>query len=115
MYVNISNLSRVFEVKRAIGSLRQEDMDFNQHFGKFRALWAELEMLRPCTVDPNVLRDRREQDKVFALLLTLNPGYNDLIKHLLRAEKLPTLEEVCSQIQKEQGSVGLFGGKGELV
>ncbi|KAF8049470.1 hypothetical protein N665_2205s0001 [Sinapis alba] len=115
VYGNISNLSRVFEVKKAINSLHQENMDFNQHFGKFRALWAELEMLRPSTVEPSVLNDRREQDKVFALLLTLNPGYNDLIKHMLRAEKLPSLEEVCSQIQKEQGSVGLFGGKGDLV
>ncbi|KAF8051082.1 hypothetical protein N665_1804s0001 [Sinapis alba] len=90
-------------------------MDFNQHFGKFRALWAELEMLRPSTVEPSVLNDRREQEKVFALIITLNPGYNDLIKHMLRAEKLPCLEEVCAQVQKEQVSVGLFGGKGDLV
>lgn len=47
-YSNISNLSRVFEVKRAINTLHQEDTDFNKHFGKFRVLWAEL--LRPCIV-----------------------------------------------------------------
>ena len=115
VYGNISNLSRVFEVKKAINSLQQEDSDFTKHFGKFRALWAELEMLRPATVDASVLNARREQDKVFALLLTLHPSYNDLIKHILRAEKLPTLEEVCAQIQREQGSVDLFGGKSELV
>ncbi|KAG7559383.1 Integrase catalytic core [Arabidopsis thaliana x Arabidopsis arenosa] len=40
---------------------------------------------------------------------------NPSIKHLLRADKLQNLEEVCSQIQKEQGSLGLFGSKGELV
>ncbi|XP_020886307.1 uncharacterized protein LOC110229786 [Arabidopsis lyrata subsp. lyrata] len=90
-------------------------MEFTQHFGKFRSLWAELEMLRPNTIDPAILNERREQDKVFGLLLTLNSTYNDLIKHLLRAEKLPNLEEVCSQIQKEQGSLGLFGNKGELA
>ncbi|KAF8090154.1 hypothetical protein N665_0484s0004 [Sinapis alba] len=89
-------------------------MDFNRHFGKFSALWSELEMLRPCTTDPIALEEKREQDKVFALLMTLNSSYNDLIKHILRAEKLPTLDDVCSQIQKEQGSVGLFGGKGDL-
>ncbi|CAH9070803.1 unnamed protein product [Cuscuta europaea] len=72
-------------------------------------------MLRPSTVDPKVLNERREQDKVFALLFTLNSRYNDLIKYILRAEKLPSLEEVCAQIQKEQGSQGLFGGKGELM
>ncbi|KAF8049265.1 hypothetical protein N665_2257s0001 [Sinapis alba] len=115
VYGNVSNISRVFEVKKAINTLSQEDTDFDKHFGKFRSLWAELEMLRPVTVDPDVLNERREQDKVFALLLTLNPGYNDLIKHILRSKELPCLEEVCAQIQKEQGSVGLFGGKGDLV
>uniref|UniRef100_A0A1J3FEB5 Retrotransposon Copia-like N-terminal domain-containing protein n=1 Tax=Noccaea caerulescens TaxID=107243 RepID=A0A1J3FEB5_NOCCA len=115
VFGNASNLIRVFEVKRAINNLSQEDMEFNKFFGKFRSLWAELEMLRPPTTDAVVLNERREQDKVFALLMVLNPVYNDLIKHLLRAEKLPSLDEVCSQIQKEQGSLGLFGGKGELV
>ncbi|CAM8981982.1 unnamed protein product [Rhodiola kirilowii] len=114
VYGNTSNLSRVFEVKKAINNLCQEDMEFTQHFGKFRSLWAELEMLRPSTIDPATINERREQDKVFGLLLTLNPTYNDLIKHILRADKLPTLEEMCAQIQKEQGSLGLFGGKGEL-
>ncbi|KAF8051915.1 hypothetical protein N665_1648s0001 [Sinapis alba] len=84
VYGNVSNLSRVFQVKKAISCLNQEDMDFNHHFGKFRALWAELEMLRPSTTDPIALEERREQDKVFALLLTLNSSYNDLIKHMLR-------------------------------
>ncbi|KAG7578952.1 Ribonuclease H-like superfamily [Arabidopsis thaliana x Arabidopsis arenosa] len=115
VFGNQSNLSRVFEIKKAINELTQGDMEFTQHFGKFRSLWAELEMLRPNTLDPAVINERREQDKVFGLLFTLSPAYNDLIKHLLRADKLQNLEEVCSQIQKEQGSLGLFGSKGELV
>ncbi|KAL0826790.1 hypothetical protein Bca101_050467 [Brassica carinata] len=115
VYGNISNLSRVFEVKQAINNLAQEDMEFTKHLGRFKALWSELEMLRPSTTDPDQLNERREQDKVFGLLLTLNPAYNSLIKHMLRADKLPDLEDVCAQIQKEQGSIGLFGGKGELT
>lgn len=115
VYGNESNLTRVFEVKKAINELSQEDLEFTKHFGKFRSLWSELESLRPGTLDPKILHERREQDKVFGLLLTLNPGYNDLIKHLLRSEKLPSLDEVCSKIQKEQGSTGLFGGKSELI
>ncbi|XP_048614025.1 uncharacterized protein LOC111213934 [Brassica napus] len=73
-------------------------------------------MLRPATIDPDVLNQRREQDKVFALLLTLHPSYGDLIKHILRNMEIPSLDEVCSEIHKEQGSVGLFGGgKKDLV
>ena len=50
---------------------------------------------------------------MFGLLQSLHPKFNDLIKYILREEKLPSLENVCSQIQKEQGSIDLFS-KGEL-
>lgn len=115
VYGNSSNLSRVYEVKKAINNLCQEEMEFTEHFGKFRSLWAELDMLRPATIDPATLIERREQDKVFGLLLTLNPTFNDLVKHILRSDKLPCLDEVCSQIQKEQGSHGLFEPKEGLT
>ncbi|KAL0802437.1 hypothetical protein Bca101_057613 [Brassica carinata] len=115
VYGNQSNLTRVFEVKRAINALNQGETEFQPHFGKFRSLWAELELLRPHTTDPDTLNSRREEDKVFGLLLTLNPSYGGLIKHILRAEKLPDLDDVCAQIQKEEGSMGLFGNKGELT
>jgi len=114
IYGYISNLCRVFEIKKFINILSQEDEEFTVHLGKFRALWSELEMLRPQSVDPEVLIERREQDKVFGLLLTLSPAYSALIQHILRSEKLPTLEEVCSQVQKEEGSIGLFGTKETL-
>ncbi|KFK22111.1 hypothetical protein AALP_AAs39707U000100 [Arabis alpina] len=114
VYGNISNLSRVFQVKKAINELSQEDLEFTRHLGKYRALWAELEMLRPNTMDVVVLNERKEQDKVFGLLLTLNPVFNDLIKHILRDENLPSLDDVCARVQREQGSLGMFGGKGEL-
>ncbi|KAG7583619.1 Integrase catalytic core [Arabidopsis suecica] len=90
----------------------EEQLEPGEHFERDNELVAEKE---PNTIDPVILNERREQDKVFGLLLTLSSTYNDLIKHLLRAEKLPNLEEVCSQIQKEQGSLGLFGNKGELA
>uniref|UniRef100_A0A1J3EUE2 Uncharacterized protein n=1 Tax=Noccaea caerulescens TaxID=107243 RepID=A0A1J3EUE2_NOCCA len=35
VFGNISNLTRVFEVKRAINNLSQEDMEFNKFFEKF--------------------------------------------------------------------------------
>ncbi|XP_033139011.1 uncharacterized protein LOC117129905 [Brassica rapa] len=59
--------------------------------------------------------ERREQDQVFGLLLTLDPPFNDVIKHMLRMPNLPSMEEVCAQLQKEEGSLGLFGSKGDLA
>lgn len=113
VYGDITNLSRVFEVKKDLSNLTQEDQDFTKHFGKYRSLLAELDMLRPSTKDLKIIEERKEQDRVFGLLQSLHPKFNDLIKYILREEKLPSLENVCSQIQKEQGSLDLFS-KGEL-
>ena len=111
---NITNLSRVFELKRAINMLVQNGEEFTKHLGKYRSLWSELETLRPSTTDQELLMERREQDQVFGLLLTLDAPFNDVIKHVLRLPNLPSMEEVCAQIQKEEGSLGLFGSKGDL-
>lgn len=115
VYGNVSNLSCMFEVKQAHNNLHQEGMEFTQYLENFRSLWFELEMLSPISTDPAALNERCEQDKRFGLLLNLNPVYNDLIKHILRSGKLSTLEEVCAHIQKEKGSLDLFGGKGDLA
>ncbi|KAG7572470.1 Integrase catalytic core [Arabidopsis suecica] len=111
VFGNETNLTRVYGIKKALGSLNQEESDFNTHFGKYRSLVAELEMLRPFTTDAKVLRERREQDRVFGLLLSLNSSYTDVIQHILRDEKTPTLEQVCAKIQKEYSSQMLFGTK----
>ena len=114
VFGNITNTTRVFEIKKALSTLTQEDMEFNIFFGKRAALWAELDMLQPVSTDMKILNERREQDKVFGLLAGLNPVYNDLVKHILRADKVPSLDEACAQIQKEQGSYGMVGEKKEL-
>ncbi|KAL1214926.1 Retrovirus-related Pol polyprotein from transposon TNT 1-94 [Cardamine amara subsp. amara] len=116
VYGDITNLSRVFEVRKELNSLTQEDQDFTKHFGKYRSLLAEMVMLRSSTKDLKIIEERKEQDMVFGLLQTLHPRFNDLVKHILREEKLPSLENVCSQIQKEQGSLDLLDlfSKGEL-
>ena len=59
--------------------------------------------------------ERREQDQVFGLMLTLNPAFGDVIKHIPRSPNLPSMEEVCAQLQKEEGTLGLFGGKGDVA
>ena len=101
VYGNFSNLMRIYEVKKALNDLHQEDMEFTKVFGQYRALWAELEMLQPNSIDPSIINERKEQDKVFGLLMTLSSSYTNLIQHLLREDKLPTLEDVCAKIQKE--------------
>ena len=114
VYGNTSNLTIIFEVKKTINNLQHDEMNCTKHLGRFSELWSELEMLRPSTTNHSILNERREQDKVFRLLLTLNLTFNDIIKHILNAKELPSMDDVCPQLQKELGSYGLSGGKGEL-
>ncbi|KAL1205728.1 Retrovirus-related Pol polyprotein from transposon RE1 [Cardamine amara subsp. amara] len=115
VYGNESNLSRIYEIKKALANLQQEGKDFKDFFGEFRGLWAELEVLRPPTIDIKEMIERREQDQVFGLLLALDESYFGLVHHILRFEKLPTLNQVCMMIQKEEGSKGLFKGTSEVA
>ncbi|KAL1203338.1 Retrovirus-related Pol polyprotein from transposon TNT 1-94 [Cardamine amara subsp. amara] len=115
VYGNESNLSRIFEIKKALNNLQQEGKDFKDLFGEFRGLWAELEMLRPPTIDIKEIVQRREQDQVFGLLLALDESYFGLVHHILRFEKLPTLNQACMMIQKEEGSRGLFKGSSKVA
>ncbi|XP_013594458.1 PREDICTED: uncharacterized protein LOC106302506 [Brassica oleracea var. oleracea] len=74
---NVSNIIRVFELKRAINSMKQDGGELTKH----RKVWIIM----------------------------------DVIKYIMRSHNLPFMEEVCVQLQKEEGSLGLFGGKGELT
>ena len=72
VYGNVSNINRVFEVKRTINTLSQEDTDFDKHFGKFRSSWAELEMLRPWTVNPDFKAVAKAKIKCMPFFQRLN-------------------------------------------
>lgn len=114
IYESRCDLYRVFELKKAINELSQEESEFIEHLRKFRSLTTELERLRPQSIDPEVQNERREQDRVIDLLLTLKPVYNNLIMHILKSDELPLLEQVCAQVQKEECSLGLCETKETL-
>lgn len=91
VYGSFSSTSRVFEIKKAIIDLSQEGEEFTSHLGKLSTPWSKLEILRPKSMDIDVLNKGREQDK------------------------LPTLEDVCAQVQKEERTHGLLKTKEGLT
>lgn len=70
--------------------------------GNFKSLWSELEVYRPHTVDPVVLKKRTEEDRVFQVLASLGSEFEDLRCHILMSPELPSLKSVCSTIQREE-------------
>ena len=89
----------------------QEEEEFTKHLGKYRSLWTELEILRPNTTDQEILMERREQDQVFGLLLTLNPAFSDVIKHILRSSNLPFMRNCVLRFRRRNGRLVSFMAK----
>ena len=59
-------------------------------------------MYRPFTVDLIVLQQRVEEDKIFSLLSSLKPEYENLRSNILMAPKFLYFSIVCQTIQREE-------------
>ncbi|KAK9190616.1 hypothetical protein WN943_019223 [Citrus x changshan-huyou] len=102
LYGSNNNSARVFELKCEIAVAEQGDKTFSEHLGYLKKLWDELNMYRPFTADPIVLQQRVEEDKIFSLLSSLKPEYENLRSNILMAPKLPSFSIVCQTIQREE-------------
>ncbi|KAM1140550.1 hypothetical protein ACFX13_041313 [Malus domestica] len=67
-----------------------------------KSMWNELDMHRPHTTDSVVLLKRADEDKVFQLLASLGAEYEDLRRHLLMTQELPSFTSVCHAVQREE-------------
>ncbi|XP_070679284.1 uncharacterized protein [Malus domestica] len=101
MYGNQNNSARIFHLKRHVASLQQEAKSFVQHLGDLTTMWNELDIYRPHTTDV-VLVKRAEEDKIFQLLASLSPDYENSRSHILMNPELPSFSSVCATIQREE-------------
>ncbi|XP_062006532.1 uncharacterized protein LOC133723659 [Rosa rugosa] len=102
MYGNQNNSARVFQLKKDIASLQQEEKSFVQYLASLTSMWNELDVYRPHTTDANVLLKRAEEDKIFQLLANLGSEYEDLRSHILMNSELPSFKSVCGTVQREE-------------
>ena len=102
MYGNQNNSARIFQIQQDITSVQQNGQPFVQLLSKLKSLWNELEIYRPHSIDPKVLRNRKEEDQIFQLLASLGPEFEDLRSHILMNDELPSLKSVCATIQREE-------------
>ncbi|KAB2631005.1 hypothetical protein D8674_008524 [Pyrus ussuriensis x Pyrus communis] len=102
MYGSQNNAARVFQLKKNISNIQQEGKPFVQLLGSMKSMWNELEMYRPHTTEASLLLKRAEEDKIFQLLSSLDPGYEDLRSHILMNPELLSFTSVCATIQREE-------------
>lgn len=102
VYDNQNNYARIFQIRQDIANLRQDGQPFVNLLSKMKSLWNKLEVYRPHSIDPVILRKRTEEDQVFQLLASLKPDFEDLRCHILMNAELPSLKNVCETIQREE-------------
>ncbi|CAB4294638.1 unnamed protein product [Prunus armeniaca] len=66
---------------------------------KLKGMWNELDLYRPHTTDLATLLKMAEEDKIFQLLASLDPDYEDLRRHILMSVEMPYFNTVCTTIQ----------------
>ncbi|XP_070668849.1 uncharacterized protein [Malus domestica] len=102
MYGNQDNYARVFQLKKDIASIQQEGKTFLQHIGNLKTMWNELDVYLPHTTDPSILFKSAEEDKIYQLPRSLSSEYEDLRRHILMSMELPSFQNVCAIVQREE-------------
>ncbi|KAM2705567.1 hypothetical protein EV1_034765 [Malus domestica] len=65
-------------------------------------MWNELDIYLPHTTDPSILLKRAEEDKIYQFLGSLSSEYEDLRSHILMIMELPSFQNVCAIVQREE-------------
>lgn len=100
------NLARIFQIKRAICTLLQEQSSINVYYTKLKTLWDELASY---TSIPNCscgslkeIQEYQQQERVYQFLMGLNDSYAALRSQTLAMGSLPTFGKVYSTFIQEE-------------
>ncbi|KAM1569161.1 hypothetical protein ACFX10_034312 [Malus domestica] len=102
MYESQNNATHVFQLKKNLANLKQGEQAFVQHLGSLKNVWNDLDLYRLHTTDSAVLLKIADEDKVFQILASLGPEYEDLRSHLLMTHELPSFASMCQAVQREE-------------
>ena len=107
-----SNGPLVYQLKKEIGLLQQENLSIIAYYGKIKKLWDELQSLRmfpvcscgalnSCSCNfVKKLQDLDAEDKMMQFLLGLNSGFHTTISNILSKDPIPNINRVFSMLQQ---------------
>lgn len=105
-----SNGPRIFELKKALSSLAQENLTISGYYTKFKMLWDDLLQASsiPKCVCVCLCKAKKQQEqadevmKVTQFLMGLNEIYTNIRGQLLMMNPIPPLTTVLSLLQQEE-------------
>ncbi|XP_075658822.1 uncharacterized protein LOC142628657 [Castanea sativa] len=88
------NGPRIYELRKEISTLTQEDLTINAYYTKFKGLWDEFSNYRTCTCGHQI------EDCTMSFLMGLNETYAAIKGQILLMEPVPPLSKVFSLLSK---------------
>ncbi|XP_022876947.1 uncharacterized protein LOC111395178 [Olea europaea var. sylvestris] len=100
------NGPRIFQLKKALAGLQQEQDSVSVYYGKLKSIWDELNVFDPlpdCTCEKlTALTNRYQRDCVIQFLMCLNDSYANSRDQILLLDPLPSIGKVLSMIQQQE-------------
>ena len=104
-----SNGPRVFQLRRDLINLVQDQSSVSVYFTKLKSLWEELSVYRPvcscnrCTCGGvKALTDHYQMEYIMSFLMGLNDSFSQVRGQLLLMDPLPPINKVFSLISQEE-------------
>ena len=94
------NGPRIFELRKEVSSLAQEDMSINTYYTKFKGVWDEFTAYRNCTCGHQV------EDCTMSFLMGLNDTYSAVRGQILLMDPIPPLSVVFSLLLQDERQRG---------
>jgi vacuolar-type H+-ATPase subunit I/STV1 len=105
-YLDVSDSSQVYELMKKSFQSRQEGRPLSEYYNELNSIFLELDYRRPndmsCPNDVEKLRKRTADDRVYVFLAGLDHSLDHISSRILAATPLPSLEEVYSQVRREE-------------
>ncbi|KAF7116042.1 hypothetical protein RHSIM_RhsimUnG0039800 [Rhododendron simsii] len=101
-----SNAPQIYQLKRSISALKQEELSISAYFTKLKSLWDELNSLQafqPCTCgSEKFFSERLQQDRAMEFLQCLHEHFGPLRSQMLLMEPLPNVAKIYSLVRQEE-------------
>jgi uncharacterized protein YigA (DUF484 family) len=94
----IKNHSQIYQLKREIAHISQENREISDLIGLVKVKYEELKTYRSHTTDLNVIREREETDRVYTFSAALDPSYEVVRAQILLSTEKLSFNEVTSRV-----------------
>ncbi|KAF5442808.1 hypothetical protein F2P56_035426 [Juglans regia] len=100
------NGPRIFQLKKALASLSQENDSVSIYYSNLKTLWDEMAIYEPlptcsCGTMKSFL-DRSQRDCVLQFLMGLNDSYSPIRDQIMLLDPLPPVSKVFSLVQQQE-------------